>query len=207
MSSSVNVSIRTPQNETLMAITLISKLLKVNKIDLNLEIIYDYALKERGLYYLSIKDKIFINPNGCEKIEDGGSKKFFLGYSNDLSMFGILIHEFVHCLNFQVFKEMTEDFKKTFPTTRLYLNAYSDENPTEEIAEAGTLYITNPFLLKLISKAHYDFFKKYFKSPIASTEKKFISIYNSYPIEVKEELKSKWHIVFNIEKNKFETTN
>lgn len=201
----ITITLEVPHVECLIAISLIEKLFKINDIKKNIEICYDYSLEDRGLYYTGT-DKIYVNPLNCIDLNcTNNENKCYFGYTNDLSIIGVIIHEFCHFLADRIYKNITEDFASTFSTTRLYLNDNSNvKDFSEELAEIMTLYISNPLLLKMISKPHYDFLKIYFKSCIASTTKRFFEIYSNFPSEVKKELFEKWRITFNIDKNKFE---
>lgn len=200
----IKVSIRNPHSMLNSAIKLIEKLKSKNKIDFSLEIIYDYQLMEdnepiKGVYYNDFK--IYVNPSECET---DPTKYSSCGYTNDLSLFGVTIHEFCHFLAEKIYPKMTSDYKKMFPTERFYLNDYSDYTLDDEIAEAMTLYITNPYLLKLISKDHWKFFRNYFLSPVPCTQKKFFAIYQTYHQIIKLDLQERWKISYNFEKNRFE---
>jgi len=209
---SVKVSIISPHSRTCAAVLLIKKLLKINKIKLNVEIIYHYNLLDKedhneplaGVYIPERKSKIFINPDECKELDTASKEHFFYGYCDDYTIFGVTIHEFCHLLTTEVFPKMEKNYIEQFQVDRLYLNSYSDTDTDEEMIEAMTLYITNPLLLKLISEHHWTFFRKYFKSPLPTTTDKFYKIYKEYPLEIKEHLKEKWHIVYNIKKKKFE---
>ncbi len=209
----INVTISKPQKLAIIAIDLINKFLIKNNIkDFNLEIVYDYDLKDddeplRGIYYYCKPSKIFINPLNCEDHENTNavdSYKFYCGYTKDLTLYGVIIHEFCHCIIEERFKPLTKDYCKEFSTQRLYLNDYSDNAIDDEIAEAMTLYLTNPYLLKMISKDHFNFFKKYFFSPLPSSNNKLYLIYNSFPQSIKLDLNDRWKIYYNFELNKFE---
>lgn len=209
---SIKVSINRPQLMISIAMWLIEKMKNKNKLNFDLEIVFDYELTDeqgnilRGLYDVDKPYKIYINPSECEDIEEGYNQLFYCGYTDDLTLFGVTLHEFSHFIVFTLFPSIYDDYRHLFPTDRFYLNEYSDATIDEEIAEAMTLYLTNPYLLKLISKKHWSFFKKYFKSPVPASAKKFYDIYLQYPMEIKLHLKNKWGIVYNIETDKFEKT-
>jgi len=205
---SIIIKITSESDEVFVAKILIERLQKKNNLKFNLEICFDWMLiEECGVYYpVTHPNKIFINPTNCMPPDKGNFDKdnlFYIGYTKDLSLCGILIHEFCHFLTHRVFPSLKKDYKEKFPTTRLYLNTYSDHELDDEIAEIGTLFITNPGLLKLISKDHWKFFTQYFKSPVASSTKQMFTIYSGYPIEVKQELESKWKIVYDVHQEKF----
>jgi len=204
----ISIYIQTPHTETLIAINLLNRLFKINKIKASLSIVYDYSLEYRGIYFLNNKNEVVVNPINCADLSTGGTdieQKFYYGYSNDISLVSVILHESCHWLSHKIYKTIVDDFAQAFPTTRLYLNNYSAEpDYAEEITEIMTLYLTNPFLLKMISKEHYEFLKKYFKSPTPTTQNKCFLIYSNWPAEVKTQLGTKWGIYYNIDKNKFE---
>jgi hypothetical protein len=84
-----------------------------------------------------------------------------------------------------------------FPEQRLVITHYerSQTDYAEEAAEILSLYLRNPYFLKLISKDHHDFMKRYIKSYVPCTAKKFIEIYNLMNLRDKENIFKKWDIV------------
>jgi hypothetical protein len=197
--------------ESYMAIKLIERLLRKNNINRVLRIAYDFECEDGGYYYPLMKtDTIFVNPDNCYNIrqykEDDASPEnmFYPGYTSDNTIYGTILHEFSHFLCFQVFKNIMEEYKKEFPNKRLYLNSYSNAEIDEEIANLITLYISNPYLLKLISEKHFDFLKRFFKTPRPVSSNTCFQIYQKFPIHVKQELKEKWGIIYNHERKKFE---
>jgi hypothetical protein len=169
---------------------------------------YDYSIEELGVYFPSKKYNIYINPILCKNYDDVENNNnltdpFCPGYCADLTIFGITIHEFCHLLQMAVYKTIVDDYIKAFPTNRFYLNTYCDNEIYDELAEIMTLYIINPYLLKLISNEHYKFCMKYFKSPIPCSSAKCYFIYDGFPIIVKEHLKNHWKIVYDLDKNNF----
>jgi hypothetical protein len=205
----IKLSIASPDEETLVAIRLIEILMDKNKLNFNLNILFDYTLKEYGVYYLSdeLKNNIYVNPAHCfaDTYEDKKTIHSH-GYLKDVSLFGIIIHEFCHFLQYVVFKDIIEDYIKEFPTERFYINDYANNEFIDEVAEVMTVYITNPYLLKLVSEKHWRFMKNTFKSPVPCTLKSCFIKYNCFPINVKEELKSRWGITFNMDSGCFEKT-
>jgi len=207
----IKVLIDSPHILTSSAIYLIQMFRTKNKLNFDFAIAYDYNMEEYGCYYPGSKGQgkntVFVNPDLCldrNNIEDSDKKISCEGYTWDVSLFGIIIHEFCHFLQFQVYKTIVKDFKKEFPTTRLYLNDYCNNELIDEMAEIMTLYIVNPYLLKLISLDHYKFLKLYFKSPIACSKEKCFVIYEGFPQDIKDELETKWNIVYNHHEEDFE---
>ena len=205
------VEVNAPLQDTLLAMALIDKFLVKNNISIKLSITYDFETDSCGMYLPDEKGqgyRIFVNPDNCKKMEEINKQyewdePFCPGYAADLTLFGVTIHEFAHLLQYRVFTTIIEDYKRYFPTKRFYLNEYCNNELHDELAEIMTLYFINPFLLKLISKEHYDFCKIYFKSPVACTLKKCFEFYNSYPIIVKEHMKTHWGFVYDVDKQNF----
>ena len=208
--NNIIVEVDCPIEGTSVAIGIINKFLKINNIKIKkLSIAYDYEYDGYGIYYpylIGQKYRIFINPLNCIDIgneNEDDNDPVYPGYCADLSIFGITIHEFTHLLQYKVYPNLISEYNKTFPIERFYLNNYSNNEIHDEIAEVMTLYITNPYLLKLLSKNHFNFCKKFFKSPVKCTLSKCREIYNSFPIKVKEHLKNHWNIVLDVNTNKF----
>lgn len=203
----IAVKIDIPILETSLAIKLIKKLALINNLRFNLTIAYNYGLKDCGEYrpYEKISlNCIYVNPLMCGRIHEESPEPFCPGYVSDMTLFGVTIHEFCHYTHFRLFPNMLEDYKKQFPTERFYLNCYSNNELMDELAETMTLYITNPYLLRLISKKHWYFFKQYFISPVACTFSRCKYIFSKFPIEVKEHCKKKFGIVYNISDDTFD---
>jgi len=207
----IEIGIEKFHHESYMAIKFIKKFLVKNNIDRVIKVKYDFDCGEGGYYYpLMNNDTIFVNPDNCYNLreyneeDDRPQNTFYPGYCVDNTIFGTIIHEFSHFLSYKVYKNIIKDYKKTFPKNRLYLNAYSSTDIEEELANIMTLYISNPYLLKLISEKHYKFLKKIFKPPRACSVKTCYQIYKNFPMHVKNELKDKWHIIYNFDKQKFE---
>jgi hypothetical protein len=208
--SKTSTKINCPQDEILVAMALIDKLKLKNKLDFDLEIIQDFSIEEMGVCFPfnqprvcnPHKYKIYINPSNCENIKDDSD--FCNGHIKDLTIFGITLHEFAHILSTNIFKKFIPDYKKEFPTERLYLNDYSNHNIDDEIAELLTLYLTNPYLLKLISVNHYKFCRRFFESPISCSKQQCFKLFESFPIKCKENLKNKFGIVYNEVNKNFE---
>lgn len=208
--SSIYVEVDVPIEDTQVAMVLIERFLKTNNLKMNLSIAYDYESEECGVYRPFEKGqeyRIFVNPSICKTQEEVSKQNFeepfSPGYCADVTLFGVTIHEFCHLLQYKICPTMIKDYGEAFPTERFNLNGYSNNEIHDELAEIMTLYITNPYLLWLISKTHYNFCKKYFKSPIACSEKRCAFIYKGWPASVKEHLKDKWGIVYNISTKKF----
>lgn len=216
--SNIRVEVNTPIHDTYIAMIIIDRFLKANKIKIDLVISYDYDMSDMGLFPFLKKEtinpvtlnpvyRVFINPHLCKTQNDCTKnitgEPYCPGYTSDLSIFGVTVHEFTHVLQYKTHKGILKDFVKTFPTERFYLNDYCNNQIHDESAEILTLFITNPYLLKLISESHWRFCKKYFKSATPCTSKKSAHIYRGFPIHVKDDLRSKWRIVYDESENKF----
>jgi hypothetical protein len=120
-----------------------------------------------------------------------------------LTHFGVILHEFCHLLQYKVYPNIIESFLKEFPTERFYLNNYCNNEVVDELAEIMTLYLTNPYLLKRISRKHWLFCQKFFKSPIACSAQKCYNVYEMFPIMVKEHMKKHWKLTYDYNKQTF----
>lgn len=203
-----------PPEEIMVAYGIIQKLLRINNIKLknDLKIKLDFSLPPEycGLYFYK-KDEfsIYIDPQNCTTQENyvygSVDKEYsYFGYSCDLTMVGVTIHEFCHFMAHQVYKGIFEDYKKKFPKKRLFLNHYSSTDPEEELTEVMRLYIENPMLLRLIDNEVYKFLKSWYRSPMPCSDKQFYTFYKDYPESIKSQLRDKWKIVYNIHTKRFE---
>lgn len=217
----ITVQVDTAMEDTLVAISVIEKLLKKNKLTMDLIIGYDFKMEDRGCFYPQVrKNIIFINPTKCCSKKEINKQEminlklmdeeelifkepFYPGSPSDLTLFGTTLHEFMHLLQFKVYKNIISEYTKRFPTERFYLNDYCNNEICDELAEIMTLYVTNPYLLKLISKKHYDFCKEFFKSPTSCNVQKCHCIYEGFPISVKEHLKHRWKLAYDENLKKF----
>jgi hypothetical protein len=209
----IEIAIEKLHQETYMALHLIEILLVKNKINRVLRLCYDFtAVNEGGYYYPLIRtNTIFVNPDNCinmarEYKDEDDSKEniFYFGYTCDKSIFGAVLHEFSHFLCYQVYKTLVDDYKREFPNKRLMLDNYSNSGLEEELANIMMLYISNPYLLKLVDERHFKFLKGYFKSPVSSSNNSCFHIYEKFPMHVKNNLKEKWNIIYNYKTKKFE---
>jgi len=206
----VKVDVANIDDRLLSAIALIKKFIKINNIYIKpITVCIDMNDRDNcGYYSYANKDKynLYINPLMCEDVDQKNGDHYPYSY-NDLSMFGVTIHEFCHLISNVVFVDMQKEFNEKFATRRLFLNNNSTRSADEEWCEAAVVYITNPHLLKLISKDHWSFFKSHFKSPIACTRSRFEKIYDEFPWKVKDILQSRWGIIINSKTNKAEKAN
>jgi len=186
-----------------IALKLIQRFFVINKINRVLKLVYDFELDEQGTYWAGDKNTIVINPDNCFNMrmyddeDDSKDNMFFLHYLDDNSLMAGILHEFAHFICFQLFKSLLVDYKQEFPNNRLYLSSYSNSECDEELANVIQVYIANPFLLKLVSEDHYNFLKRYFKSPTPCSSKDCFNKYQKFPIHIKNHLKTKWEIEYN----------
>jgi len=197
----INFKLIFPDILALNAASLIEQTQKVNHWKFNIVIAFNYQIDcfgqtTPGTHILEI------NPDRCiTKYKQ--AKTSFPYYVSDYSAFGVIIHEFAHFLALTFHKSISSKYRKAFPTERLMINDCKEPNEDvdEEIAEIMTLYIVNPYLLKLISEKHFNFFKKQFKSPTKCTEHQFIEYYQKFPSNLKKKLLLKWKILVDVNKN------
>lgn len=198
------VLVEVPQDNINSAWGLINKLEEINGFVFDLNICLDWSMKEVGVYYpMADGHNIYINPDRCKTCDDAKKETlepFYPGYFRDHTTFGVTIHEFCHFLTLNDLRKMRALYMLEFPTERLYLNDYSNNSIDDEIAEALSVYIVNPFLLKEVVFDRWSFFKEHLKSPVATSANQFFKLYDSFPISVKEELKTKWGLVFDVSK-------
>jgi len=163
---------------------LIRKLNRINKISFKkLEMILDYSLDNAGEFVDEENSKIYINPDSCDRDSLG-----------DYSLFFVCVHEYAHLLDHRL--RIWRKFEAAFPEKkdRLYINSNSRTNIIEELAEIMTIYIVNPYLLKMISKTHWKFLRQFFKSPVACTPNNFVEIYNTWSSKWKANFRRRFGI-------------
>ena len=203
-----------PPDEFVKAKKLINKFREINGLKFRRDLIIkiDFTIKEAG-YYLYEDDtfSIHVNPSNCTNnrayVEYGDRDEVeysFSNYSCDGSIYGTVLHEFSHFLQYQIFKTILNDYKKQFPTNRLVMMSYVENNVEEELTEIIRLYLQNPLLLKLISPNVHKFVQQYMKSPTPCTHKTSFKMFNQFPIDVRRDLQEKWCIVYNVSEQRFE---
>jgi hypothetical protein len=165
-------------------------------------VIFDYKLPWAGVWYDKSKEhkyKIYVNPDRCEVEDDRSlaveSNRRAEGYTDNPSVTAVILHEFCHFIDSKY--KIYEKYKKEF--------AKNDKVEINEIKEEScidffVLYIVNPYLLKLLSKERYEFYKRFFKSPISNEKKHFLITYSNWDDTVKKECKTKWKL--SVEKGK-----
>jgi hypothetical protein len=190
----VKIEVSKPPYQIATAIELIERSKKINRFTYDLILHLDYRTdSEAGSYDPRKPNVITVNPFLCS-LDDAT-----FSYLEDNTLFGIILHEFSHFLTMTYFVDFKKNYLEAFPEQRLLVTKYeaANEDYDEEMAEICSLQIRNPFLLKLISKNHYKFFKAWFKSPVMSSEKHFLFMYNKLPIDCKNRLRTKWGIIVN----------
>jgi hypothetical protein len=191
----ITVEISSLPNQISIAVELIQKLIKKNKLNFDFTIKLDYLLPKAGEWDRDNPYELKINPFIC-------LEKITYTYTEDYTMFGSIMHEFAHFITLHYFRKFVRDYTKTFPEERLLITGYEQANEEipEEIAELVSLFIRNPLLLKLISKKHFDYINSWFKSPVPHSFNRFIFMYNQMPVKYKNILYKKYGIVVNQDK-------
>jgi len=189
-----------PDNSTHVAMTLIDRFEEINNYEFNLNILFDYTLNDLGEFDPIQPDTIWINPSLCKTINESKSEMldpFCTGYVRDFTTTGVILHEFCHYATYNCLSAMRIAYMFRFPTNRLCLSEYANNCVEDELAEAMVIYITNPYLLKLLAPDRWTFFKKHFKSPTPTSTLQCYKSYMKFPVGVKEELKERWGIAFS----------
>lgn len=210
----VKYVIERPDDEIYCACELIKRFSKKNDIIIDLIVAYDFTLdNECGIFIPQLNEnKIFINPYVCHETYMVAKDKGLImgtGYIADLSIFSIVIHEFAHLICYNIYEGLVNEYAEEFPriNDRLYLNDYCDHTLDDELAEIITVFILNPYMLKMISKKHWKFLNDRFKSPVPASVQQFKRVYNDFSVDAKLELYEKFGITYNMDNNKFEMVN
>lgn len=148
-----------------------------------LKITFKYDIRSSGEYDYQKPNVISINPNRCD---DRGDFSFYL----------ICAHEFSHLIDKKL--KIGKQFNKEIEE-RLYLTTYAKgcSDRCEELAEIISLYLRNPYLLKLISEYHYEFLTRYFNSPTSNDKNTFLSIYETYSPRYRKSIEKKYGFTIN----------
>lgn len=165
-----------------LAVELIDKFKRINKDNFRFNINIDYDIKDCGYYESG--SGIVINP--------GLMSKPFFSYGSPLTLqtniTTLVLHEFGHFLDSRYKIELKYlDYCEKHATLPITPYAQYDNLLYEEIAEILQLFMSNPYLLKLVDKKRYNWFRKFFKSPTPCTEKEFIKIWNTWNFKTKNE--------------------
>lgn len=181
--------------EIKLALKTIKEFTKLNGIKLTPEIKIDYKLDSAGCTYWNWDGKsIYINPKIC-KTQSKHKGHYDLGHLNSYDLTSICLHEFGHLLmeKFGIHK----DFIKTSPTI---VNSNAAQSRLEEFAEIFTIFITNPYFLKILNEDCLNFLKERFKSPTSCSKKYFMKIYATWDDSLKKRTKDTLGI--HVEKRK-----
>jgi predicted SprT family Zn-dependent metalloprotease len=176
---------KTIQEEIKSALVKIKKFKKINNIRFNPKIVIDYKIDSAGFMYFDFAGKaIYLNPKIC-KDKTKHTRIIADGYIDSYTIYSVIMHEFSH------YMDLFFDIKKDFmDISRTIINSNAKQSRSEEIAEVLTLFIINPYILKIINKECYIFIKSIFKSPTPCSKKEFIKIYNSWTDKIKEHAKN-----------------
>lgn len=171
---------------------LIGEFHRRNSFFINTKILLDFSLKHLG----KVKNKekpwdwnIYINPFNCHNEDD----EYLKGHPADCGFVSTAIHEFGHLLNYKL--NLISKYKATeFKQKHLYLTDQAKENYDEELADMISLFIINPYCLKIISQEKFDWLSSEITSPSACTKRKFKTFYNKWKVEVQKEFSKKYKI-------------
>ncbi len=188
--SITKISIHTYGKSLRKAIKLIDKFKKINNMNFNLEIKLDFDEEDLGRFDYSGKSIIFINPVNCALNNKKYNKREGSPWSN--SIMSTVMHEFSHLLDDRLSMLPQYTLKKQ-ELRGLVLSKYSNE-PCEELAEIGTLFLINPYLIKLLDNERYKWLKSYYKSPTPCGKKTFFNYYNSWSSKIKKRFRDKFNI-------------
>jgi hypothetical protein len=182
------------------ASSLIKKCIKINKlhiksVKINLDFNH-YNRRELGHYFYNSLNKyqVTIYPFNCapynSDIEQGVISSF-----NDYSLFNAIIHEFSHMLLETKYKSLFNSYKHETRGRSIVINSNSSTNKLEECVEVITLYIINPYLLKLISNKAFLFCKQCFNSPTKVSKKNFVNFFHKLSQTDRRQLKDNFNII------------
>jgi len=166
---------------------MINRFRKINKFRIIKKILLDFEYTE--LAYMHRGDfNLYLNPIKCEN-----KKGEMLGHPEDEGLISSLLHEFGHLLN-DKFNLIEEYPTIMWEKENCFLSHQSKENHDEELANLISLYMTNPFCLKLISEERYDWLKTKFTSPTPATQHKFVTLYKKWGFDARKNILKKWGI-------------
>lgn len=175
------------------ALKLIEIFKSKNNVNLKVEIKLDFEEKDLGYYLYEEKDQaLYINPIRCTQEEHGELR----GSPFDNSIYGTVIHEFSHYLD-QKYEIINEYLGKKFFVEFLILNKNCIRNRVEELAEIISIYLVNPYYLKLVDEERFKWIKTKFKSPSRCGKKTFMRYYEKWPEKYQIRLKEYFKITIN----------
>lgn len=190
----IKIQIKKPEREVQDVSKLIEAFLEKNSLNTNLTIVLDYSLSDCGIYYYweSTKSgkrhnphRLHINPNECQYSHVRTASSY--GYTEDFTLAGVILHEFSHYIDNRLL--LHDDFK-----SELIINPNCKKDTKERLAELLRLYLSNPYLLYLISEETFSWFKNLMHNPTPCSKEKFLSVYSNWTPKVRRECKKKWKI-------------
>lgn len=191
----VRILVAKPDREVKEAAKQIDSFLDSNGLNTKLTIYLDYTLKDCGHYYYYESPgekkvnppKIYVNPVLCEnRLRSKKMGPTAFGYLNDHSVHGVIIHEFCHYVDRKL--KLESKFESD-----LVINK-NCEDKVEQLAELFRLYLTNPYLLYLVSEKDFNWFKENVVGVTPASKEKFLAIYATWSQRVKLDCKKKWGI-------------
>lgn len=182
---------RTVKNQIKEARRIIKKFNELNGINFRFDIKINYKLGSMGLYNPAKMKNININPKLCSKRKELRKDMCAHGYVNSYEISDVIVHEYGHLLDN---RKNNMYYKSLLKLPRIRINWNCDVR-YEELIEIFVLYMINPYLLKLISPAHYKLQKTQFESPTPCTKRKFIEIYRTWNADIKRDCWRTWGIL------------
>ncbi len=166
-----------------LALKNIRKFIRTNALQVKPKVVITYNIENPGVFYFHWDDRsIYINPKECRQFSK--NKKYVAtGYINSYKIEDVTYHEFGHLLDskYNIYSEYSN-------TPQFKLN-WNCESKREEWAECLNLYMTNPYLLKILSENYapeiFEFFKNKYKSTTSCSKRTFKKIYDMWSDKVK----------------------
>lgn len=188
----IKVSVHNNGDSLDQALKLINIFKNINKIKLDFEVKFDLNEKDLGYFnYIPDENVIYINPIRCT------NKQFndLLGHPADCSIFATILHEISHLIDLK-FNLHSEYQPKKFVLERLIMTSYArkDKYKIEELADLISIYLINPYYLKLIDLERYKWIKTKFKSPVLCGPCTFLRYYDDWPKRRQKIFCNKYHI-------------
>ncbi len=177
------------EKDLVRAIRLINKLLTLNDLHFKYSLNLDYKSKNYGEFDPQKANDIYLNPAAFYNTSKEDPHALY--FSTDYSIYAVSIHEFSHLLDAKF--NILDKYKIEF-SDKLILNQNSESSRSEELAEVMSLYILNPYLLKLIDKSRYIFLRDIFISPTVCRKSNFISKWTNWPDKIKDLCAERWKI-------------
>jgi len=170
---------------------LIDRFKQINNLQFDLEIKLDFQEPDLGYFNYDPKEKvIFINPIRCS---NKPKKNDMEGNPKDNSIHATICHEFGHFLDLKL-RLLAEYRKKDFTLKSLIMTKWGKKHVIEELADLITLYLTNPYCLKLIDKERFMWIKSKFKSPSPCGKKFFINCFCGWKSKARKKFRDTYGI-------------